>query len=126
MNKVSIKAAVRDAKREDARYRKGLATGTQLNAVKNMDSFVNFQHKLGVGTDNVLTAGTYGFRAEVRGEDGAWHLAAEQAAGSDNRREREIATQPLAGGPLRIHVTPPPGGVAGIAEVRIVAVLKDR
>ena len=72
------------------------------------------------------TAGAYGFRAEVRGEDGAWHLAAEQAAGSDNRREREIATQPLTGGPLRIHVTPPPGGVAGIAEVRIVAVLKDR
>jgi hypothetical protein len=71
-------------------------------------------------------AGAYGFRAEVRGEDGTWHLAAEQAPGTDDRREREVATQPLTGGPLRIHVIAPPGLMAGVAEVRIVALLKDR
>ena len=72
------------------------------------------------------TAGGYGFRAEVRGGDGAWHLVAEQAPGTDDRRDREIATEHLIGGPLRLHVIAPPGLAAGVAEVRIVALLKDR
>ena len=72
------------------------------------------------------SAGPYGFVAEVRGEDGAWHRVAEQAAGADDRREREIRTVPTKGGPLRIHVTAPRDAPAGIAELRIVGVLLDR
>ena len=68
----------------------------------------------------------YGFRAEVRAEDGAWHLVAEQAAGVDSRRERDIATEHVTGGPLRISVKAPADSPAAIAELRIVAVLKDR
>ena len=71
-------------------------------------------------------AGAYGFRAEVRGGDGAWHLVAEQPAGADDRREREVSTLRLAGGPLRIRFTAPPGAPAGIAEVRIFGLLKDK
>lgn len=59
--KLSIKAAARDAKRDDARARKDLHTGTQLNGVATDDSFVNFAQKLGVGADNALTSATYGY-----------------------------------------------------------------
>ena len=72
------------------------------------------------------TAGAYGFQAEVRGDDGAWHLVAEQAADADESREREVATQHLTGGPLRIRVMAPGGAPVGIAEVRIIGVLKDK
>jgi len=71
-------------------------------------------------------AGGYGFVAEVRGDDGAWHRVAEQAPGGDDRREREVTTLPTKGGPLRIHVTAPRDAPAGIAEVRIIGILRDR
>ena len=64
--KTSVKAAVRAAKSEDARSRKDLHTGTQLNGVPTWDSFVNFAHRLGVGADNVLTSGSYGFNPITR------------------------------------------------------------
>jgi len=66
MAKTSIRAAVRDAKRAEARALKDLHTGTQLNGVETFDSFVNFAHKLGVGADNALTSGTYGFNPVTR------------------------------------------------------------
>ena len=70
--------------------------------------------------------GAYGFRAEVRGTDGAWHPVAEQAAGKDDRREREVPTQHVTGGALRIRLTAPSGAPPAIAELRIIGVLKDR
>lgn len=68
--KQSIKGAVRDAKLEDARARKPVlkALKTQdklLSAITN-DSFVNFAHKLGIGADNALTSGTYGYNPITR------------------------------------------------------------
>jgi phage-related protein (TIGR01555 family) len=61
--KNSIKAVVRDAKREDARLRK--SQGSLLGAATN-DSFVNLAHKLGIGADNALTSGTYGYNPITR------------------------------------------------------------
>lgn len=58
--RVSIKAAVRDAVREDTQARK-----TLQNAVTE-DSFVNFAHKLGMGADNALTTSSYGFNPITR------------------------------------------------------------
>jgi phage-related protein (TIGR01555 family) len=60
--KTSIKAAARDAKREDAKLRKGSPLVTGATA----DSFVNFAHKLGIGSDNVLSSGTYGYNPITR------------------------------------------------------------
>jgi len=62
MAKTSIKAAVRDAVRVDTKLRKSmLPDGSATSGVKSLDSFVNFSAKMGVGADNPLTAGTYGF-----------------------------------------------------------------
>jgi len=74
--KQSIKAAVRDAKLADTRARKPIsaalaktqvaaATDKLLAGVTN-DSFVNFAHKLGIGADNALTSGTYGYNPITR------------------------------------------------------------
>lgn len=68
MTKTSVKAAALAAKREDAKARKagpGFHAGTTLGAA-TADSFVNFAHKLGVGADNALTAGTYGYNPVSR------------------------------------------------------------
>lgn len=65
MPKQSIKAAVKQAKAEDARARKDLHTGTQLGAASH-DSFVNFAQKLGIGADNALSSGTYGYNPITR------------------------------------------------------------
>jgi phage-related protein (TIGR01555 family) len=68
MTKQSIKAAVRQAKTEDkvARKDKGdLHTGAGIGGA-TLDSFVNFAHKLGVGADNPLTSGTYGYNPITR------------------------------------------------------------
>jgi len=66
MAKQSIKAAVRDAQREDTKLRgKVLPDGTQSKAA-TFDSFVNFAHKLGIGADNALTSSTYGFNPITR------------------------------------------------------------
>lgn len=65
MAKTSALAAARAARQEDARARKGPPGGSLLNAA-TADSFVNFAHKLGVGADNALTAGSYGFNPVTR------------------------------------------------------------
>lgn len=72
MTKLSIKASARDAKREDARARAGAmfpalpGPAKLLSTVKSADSFINFAHKLGVGADNILTSGTYGYNPITR------------------------------------------------------------
>jgi phage-related protein (TIGR01555 family) len=63
--KTSIKAAVRDAVRADTRQRKSLSDGTQLSGA-TMDSFVNLSHKLGIGADNALSSGSYGYNPITR------------------------------------------------------------
>ena len=65
MAKLSIKAAVRDAKRGDDKARQALHTGTSLNAA-TFDSFVNFGQKLGIGADNALTSASYGYNPITR------------------------------------------------------------
>lgn len=66
MARTSLKAAAKQAQREDAKLRKALtadakqAGSPSLGAV-TLDSFQNFQHKLGVGGDNPLSGATYGF-----------------------------------------------------------------
>jgi phage-related protein (TIGR01555 family) len=73
--KLSVRAAVRDAKREDVSARKALTIaggyktpehGKKLVGSATFDSFVNFAHKLGVGADNALTSGSYGFNPITR------------------------------------------------------------
>lgn len=71
-------------------------------------------------------AAAYGFVAEVRGLDGHWRKVAEQAAGADSRKEREIATEPTIGGRLRITLRAPAATIAGIAEVSITGRLQNR
>lgn len=68
MAKVSIKAAVRDAMREDAKLRKPLQMLPDGSATRGAtrDSFNNFAQKLGVGADNALTTASYGFNPITR------------------------------------------------------------
>lgn len=70
MAKLSIKAAVRDAKREDKALRAPklvpLRDGTEWLQGATTDSFQNFAQKLGVGADNPLTTGSYGFNPITR------------------------------------------------------------
>ena len=57
------------AKRTDDQLRKKLATGDGVPAlapVATLDSFINFQHKLGVGADNALSTASYGFNPITR------------------------------------------------------------
>ncbi len=63
--KLSVKAAARDAMREDAKARKPSGSAQTLGAA-TVDSFVNFAHKLGIGADNVLTSGSYGYNPITR------------------------------------------------------------
>lgn len=68
MAKTSIKAAVRDAVRSDNQARQMVRLppdGTQTKA-GTLDSFINLAHKLGVGADNALSGGTYGFNPITR------------------------------------------------------------
>jgi hypothetical protein len=66
--KISVRAAVRDAKREDkaARERPPTGSGSTLSGVATADSFVNMAHKLGVGADNALSSSTYGYNPITR------------------------------------------------------------
>lgn len=65
MAKTSALQARRHALAEDTRARKP-AKGSPLLSAPTADSFVNFAHKLGVGADNALTAGSYGFNPVTR------------------------------------------------------------
>lgn len=80
--KVSVAGAVRQAKQEEAaRARsvqkafkdastKAMAARSGGDAPKlsttTMDSFINFAHKLGVGADNALSSGSYGYNPITR------------------------------------------------------------
>lgn len=61
-NKFSAKAAVQNALRED---RKARQTPALLGAA-TADSFVNFAAKLGIGADNLMSQGTYGYNPITR------------------------------------------------------------
>ena len=66
MTRTSIKAAVRDAKREDKAARATLKGEPLQGAVATLDSFQNLAHKLGVGADNALSTASYGFNPITR------------------------------------------------------------
>lgn len=58
---VSVKGAAQRAKREDKRER--AKTG---DATTTLDSFVNYAMNMGIGSDNPMTGGTYGFNPITR------------------------------------------------------------
>ena len=71
MAKLSVRGAVRDAVRQDAKLRApitllpdGSATVAASSSV--VDSFANFAHKMGIGADNPLSTATYGFNPITR------------------------------------------------------------
>lgn len=68
MARTSIKAAAAAALRADkqARTPPKAAKGSPALAAATTDSFVNFAAKLGVGADNMLSGGTYGFNPITR------------------------------------------------------------
>lgn len=75
MPKISALSAARDAQRADKRMRDqllkksaaaALPDGSGTFPIGTQDSFVNFQHKMGVGADNPLTTGSYGFNPITR------------------------------------------------------------
>lgn len=88
-----------------------------------------------VDTERVLTIhrllitfpadGGYGFVAEIQNGD-RWEVLAEQPAGADWRREREIPTKELKGNRVRVRLLTPNGLVPGIAEVQVAGVVQDR
>lgn len=72
---VSLTRAVAAAKRNEANRLKQLPQGSisgiappreGSEPVSTQDSFQNFQHKLGIGTDNPLSSSTYGFNPITR------------------------------------------------------------
>ena len=72
MSKISVKGAAKEAVRANqvaakalTVRKKGTTDGSGIGAA-TVDSFVNFAHKLGVGADNPLTSGTYGFNPITR------------------------------------------------------------
>lgn len=66
--KRSVRQVALDAKRADARARKQAAAAgkKQFADAATSDSFVNFQHKLGIGADSPLSSATYGFNPITR------------------------------------------------------------
>lgn len=69
MAKTSVKGAANAAQRSDARLRATVAAKVQGQASLHgvtTDSFVNMAHKLGIGADNPLTGGSYGFNPITR------------------------------------------------------------
>lgn len=66
MAKTSIKAAVRDAMREDKKLRTQMLPDGSATKGVTTDSFVNFAQKLGIGADNALTSSSYGFNPITR------------------------------------------------------------
>ncbi len=67
MPKQSIKGAVREALREDARARKPIVIPDGSgNRKATLDSFTNFAQGLGIGADSPLTTANYGFNPVTR------------------------------------------------------------
>lgn len=66
MTKISVAAAARDALKQDKKLRNAFTDGSGAFPVSTHDSFVNFSQKLGIGADNPLSSGTYGFNPITR------------------------------------------------------------
>lgn len=69
MAKTSVKGAAQAAQRNDAKMRATVLkkAGTpSLDGVTTTDSFVNMAHKMGIGADNPLSGGSYGFNPITR------------------------------------------------------------
>lgn len=71
-------------------------------------------------------AAGYGFVAEIEKADGKWEEIANEAAGADSQRVREIATRHLQGRRLRIKVRTPSGVTSGLSEIVIVGVIETQ
>lgn len=65
MAKVSVKKSIAQARSEDDQLRGVPSDSSHAHGVTN-DSFLNLAHKLGMGADNALSAGTYGFNPITR------------------------------------------------------------
>lgn len=59
--KTSVLQASNRAKSADAKLRAKLPAGDGKSTLTTLDSFVNFNHKMGIGTDSPLSTGSYGF-----------------------------------------------------------------
>lgn len=67
MTRVSAKSAIRAAQREERAALSPAKTTTKDKAGSpTADSFVNFAYKMGIGSDNALSAGSYGFNPVTR------------------------------------------------------------
>lgn len=112
MAKHSIKGAVRTALADEkraSRQVKLLPDGTQTSGV-TMDSFVNFQNRLGVGADNILSSSGYSFNPLTRNRvqlewmhRGSW-LAGQvvDVVGDDMTR---AGTEPFSDVPPQVNET---------------------
>jgi uncharacterized protein len=71
MSRTSVKALAKGALAQDVKLRSQLTRlaakdGAPQSIGVTVDSFVNFQHKLGVGADNALSGASYGFNPITR------------------------------------------------------------
>jgi beta-galactosidase len=71
-------------------------------------------------------AAGYGFVAEIEKADGTWEEIANEAAGADSQRVREIATRHVQGRRIRIKVRAPGGVAPGLSELVIVGVIETQ
>jgi hypothetical protein len=71
-------------------------------------------------------AAGYGFVAEIEKGDGTWEEIANEAAGADSHRVREIATRHVQGRRIRIRVRAPDGVTPGLSEIVIVGVIETQ
>jgi hypothetical protein len=63
---------------------------------------------------------------EIEKADGTWEEIANEAAGADSQRVRDIATRHVQGRRIRIKVRAPEGVAAGLAELAIVGVIETQ
>jgi hypothetical protein len=68
--------------------------------------------------------GGYGFIAEVQNGE-SWDILAEQPAGAEMSRSRELPTKALKGRRVRVRLTPTKGLVPGVAEIRFLGIPQD-
>jgi uncharacterized protein len=65
-SRVSVQGAATAAKKADEKARKAATAAQERGSNFAADSFVNFQQKLGIGTDSPLTTGGFGFNPITR------------------------------------------------------------